>query len=169
MSLDLFICVLFASSLRSPSVFCFFFFNDTATTEIYTLSYTTLFRSGHWRCIDSRPDRKNVTRTRRRYIGPEDQPFPIGRPARIVQVPLLMKLHHCRCAAIGPLGPQISCACRGGRRERHGSAVWCPRGAKIVVSLERQLDARPSVQPLDPDIKGLSISDPRYGEPLPLR
>src|SRR2546422_3391442 len=28
----------------------FFFFNDTATTEIYTLSYTTLFRS-------PRPDR----------------------------------------------------------------------------------------------------------------
>src|SRR5437762_7661070 len=30
------------------SIFCFlffFFFNDTATTEIYTLSYTTLFRS----------------------------------------------------------------------------------------------------------------------------
>src|SRR5690349_22163076 len=27
------------------SFFCFFFFNDTATTEIYTLSYTTLFRS----------------------------------------------------------------------------------------------------------------------------
>src|SRR5688572_31228262 len=28
---------------------CFFFFNDTATTEIYTLSYTTLFRSsGRW-------------------------------------------------------------------------------------------------------------------------
>src|SRR2546426_5765909 len=25
----------------------FFFFNDTATTEIYTLSYTTLFRSRH--------------------------------------------------------------------------------------------------------------------------
>src|SRR5690349_22214903 len=25
--------------------FCFFFFNGTATTEIYTLSYTTLFRS----------------------------------------------------------------------------------------------------------------------------
>src|SRR5580765_3979759 len=32
----------------SPSLlekFIFFFFNDTATTEIYTLSYTTLFRS----------------------------------------------------------------------------------------------------------------------------
>src|SRR2546425_12821843 len=26
--------------------FFFFFFNDTATTEIYTLSHTTLFRSG---------------------------------------------------------------------------------------------------------------------------
>src|SRR2546422_11563006 len=25
----------------------FFFFNDTATTEIYTLPYTTLFRSHH--------------------------------------------------------------------------------------------------------------------------
>src|SRR5690349_9259654 len=28
-----------------PSFFFFFFFNDTATTEIYTLPYTTLFRS----------------------------------------------------------------------------------------------------------------------------
>src|SRR5256885_17272489 len=27
------------------SISFFFFFNDTATTEIYTLSYTTLFRS----------------------------------------------------------------------------------------------------------------------------
>ena len=125
--------------------------------------------NGHRRCIDSRPDRKNVTRTRRRYVGPEDQPLRIGRPARIVQAPLLMKLHHCRCAAIGPLGPQIGCACRVVRRERHGSAVWCPRGAKIVVSLERQRDTRPSVEPLDPDIHGLSISDPRYGEPLPVR
>src|SRR2546427_11536121 len=30
--------------VRFSAVF-FFFFNDTATTEIYTLSYTTLFRS----------------------------------------------------------------------------------------------------------------------------
>src|SRR6266446_8150681 len=29
----------------SNILFFFFFFNDTATTEIYTLSYTTLFRS----------------------------------------------------------------------------------------------------------------------------
>src|SRR5437868_9728377 len=28
-----------------PSSFWYFFFNDTATTEIYTLSLTTLFRS----------------------------------------------------------------------------------------------------------------------------
>src|SRR5437588_6327801 len=28
-----------------PDLSFFFFFNDTATTEIYTLSYTTLFRS----------------------------------------------------------------------------------------------------------------------------
>src|SRR5438445_13168082 len=53
----------FATALRiAPSVWLlarsrfvvsdYFFFNDTATTEIYTLSYTTLFRS---RC-DRRPD-----------------------------------------------------------------------------------------------------------------
>src|SRR5258708_17753491 len=34
-----------ARTLRRPSTSSFFFFNDTATTEIYTLSYTTLFRS----------------------------------------------------------------------------------------------------------------------------
>src|ERR1041384_2411206 len=32
-------------SLHLAIVYVFFFFNDTATTEIYTLSYTTLFRS----------------------------------------------------------------------------------------------------------------------------
>src|SRR5258707_9933536 len=32
--------------MRSSTSYCFFFFfNDTATTEIYTLSLTTLFRS----------------------------------------------------------------------------------------------------------------------------
>src|SRR5437667_9515508 len=31
--------------LLSVHLFFFFFFNDTATTEIYTLSLTTLFRS----------------------------------------------------------------------------------------------------------------------------
>src|SRR5688572_32692527 len=31
--------------MRLYSTFLYFFFNDTATTEIYTLSYTTLFRS----------------------------------------------------------------------------------------------------------------------------
>src|SRR5438045_9620574 len=37
----------------SAFLFRFFFFNDTATTEIYTLSYTTLFRS----TPHPRPDR----------------------------------------------------------------------------------------------------------------
>ena len=38
--LFLFVCLFFLFCL-----FLFFFFNDTATTEIYTLSLTTLFRS----------------------------------------------------------------------------------------------------------------------------
>src|SRR6267142_6263410 len=41
----------------------FFFFNDTATTEIYTLSYTTLFRSG------PRAGRRRVATAKR----PEDR------------------------------------------------------------------------------------------------
>src|SRR2546429_9798243 len=35
----------FDSCCCGSAIFFFFFFNDTATTEIYTLSYTTLFRS----------------------------------------------------------------------------------------------------------------------------
>src|SRR2546429_9282366 len=38
---------LVSTSLHLRQVFFFFFFNDTATTEIYTLSYTTLFRSAY--------------------------------------------------------------------------------------------------------------------------
>src|SRR5688572_33422661 len=34
------------SGIACHDKFFFFFFNDSATTEIYTLSYTTLFRSG---------------------------------------------------------------------------------------------------------------------------
>src|SRR5438034_9903827 len=36
----------------------FFFFNDTATTEIYTLSYTTLFRSIGGAAAGPRPGRR---------------------------------------------------------------------------------------------------------------
>src|SRR6185312_16599408 len=36
-------------------LYSFFFFNDTATTEIYTLSLTTLFRSRSSRHAGSRP------------------------------------------------------------------------------------------------------------------
>src|SRR5688572_31764912 len=37
--------VVFFRTLRYSSFCFFFFFNDTATTEIYTFPYTTLFRS----------------------------------------------------------------------------------------------------------------------------
>src|SRR5256885_7131034 len=42
---SLFIPVFALFELSLLSIFFFFFFNDTATTEIYTLSLTTLFRS----------------------------------------------------------------------------------------------------------------------------
>src|SRR5688572_31335951 len=42
--------------------FCFFFFfNDTAPTEIYTLSYTTLFRSPDGRLLFSNPKAREIT------------------------------------------------------------------------------------------------------------
>src|SRR2546430_17379315 len=41
------VCVGF-SAMR-PVMSVIFFFNETATTEIYPLSYTTLFRSAHGR------------------------------------------------------------------------------------------------------------------------
>src|SRR2546427_7916288 len=52
---DLFTLVHKLSDLVLASNLFFFFFNDTATTEIYTLSYTTLFRSPSFRA--SRPTR----------------------------------------------------------------------------------------------------------------
>src|SRR5258708_11073470 len=38
-------CILLCGCYQLSSVSSFFFFNDTATTEIYTFPYTTLFRS----------------------------------------------------------------------------------------------------------------------------
>src|SRR5947199_9944996 len=44
--MSMFYSVIFFLTCYSSFFFSFFFFfNDTATTEIYTLSYTTLFRS----------------------------------------------------------------------------------------------------------------------------
>src|SRR2546430_10100161 len=59
----------------------FFFFNDTATTEIYTLSHTTLFRSRFkgsrcvvpWRARDVRP-----VLLRRRASRPQLKHDPLG-------------------------------------------------------------------------------------------
>src|SRR2546422_3807272 len=55
-------------------IFLFFFFNDTATTEIYTLSYTTLFRSLRARARDGRHD--VAGEQRRQVLGraPERRP-----------------------------------------------------------------------------------------------
>src|SRR6202041_4210551 len=41
-------------------LFFSFFFNDTATTEIYTLSYTTLFRSARMAKLADAADLKSV-------------------------------------------------------------------------------------------------------------
>src|SRR5438445_13690786 len=72
---NLFACIcplsiLFSILLSFHYSFFFFFFNDTATTEIYTLSYTTLFRSTsrYWPARGSRspaPRRAPASRSRR--------------------------------------------------------------------------------------------------------
>src|SRR5215510_15246427 len=57
--------------MRSSSA-SFFFFNDTATTEIYTLPYTTLFRSPPQRPRRARLDRQSA----------QDQRLARRRPVR---------------------------------------------------------------------------------------
>src|SRR2546423_494011 len=102
----------------------------------------------------------------------EEQPFPVGRPAWVVQIPLPTELYHCSCAAVSPGRREIDAAGSVGRGERHRSAVWCPCGAKIVVPLEGQLDTWASVEPLDPNIDGPSgvrMGNSRDGELLPIR
>src|SRR6266511_712189 len=63
----IYFAALFLLSISIPSLlfFFFFFFNDPATTEIYTLSYTTLFRSSPARSAAGRSYR------RRRPLGRE--------------------------------------------------------------------------------------------------
>src|SRR5439155_20961566 len=50
-----------------PSFFSFFFFTVTPPSEIYTLSYTTLFRSSRPRRCRSRCDRLRGERHERRH------------------------------------------------------------------------------------------------------
>src|SRR5438067_3141174 len=52
------------AEVLSGSLLTFFFFTDTATTEIYTLSHTTLFRSVH-----AGDDPLRLLHTRRRLVG----------------------------------------------------------------------------------------------------
>src|SRR2546422_1913002 len=56
----------------------FFFFNDTATTEIYTLSYTTLFRSPSPR----QPEHGESCRDDRHHDDGDDEPSASGRSVR---------------------------------------------------------------------------------------
>src|SRR6266571_4648027 len=48
-------CILYMSPSEMQSFTPFFFLNDTAPTEIYTLSYTTLFRSPAGRGCEASP------------------------------------------------------------------------------------------------------------------
>src|SRR2546430_17263756 len=44
----MFLCIFFFSILLSTTIFFFFFFNDTATTEIYTLSLHDALPISRW-------------------------------------------------------------------------------------------------------------------------
>src|SRR3712207_9085803 len=63
---------------RSVSIFLFFFFNDTATTEIYTLSLHDALPICHRSRPPSRPSRRPSRRSRR----PSRPPRPPSRPSR---------------------------------------------------------------------------------------
>src|SRR6266480_5764022 len=53
--------------IYAPLALIFFFFNDTATTEIYTFPYTTLFRSRARPLLRNYPELpRNAPRCRRR-------------------------------------------------------------------------------------------------------
>src|SRR2546426_6831529 len=61
-----------------PLLFFFFFFNDTATTEIYTLSLTTLFRS-----LILEGESNDVTFEARYFFG---EPVANGKVTYVVQI-----------------------------------------------------------------------------------
>src|SRR5690348_1378744 len=81
---------------------CLFFFHDTATTAIYTLSYTTLFRSG--------PHRSGLGPDRRAHLGrglsgaEEDAE---ETPARLFQGELLLRLRGVRRQAGDRMRPRL--------------------------------------------------------------
>src|SRR5574340_735195 len=105
----------------------FFFFNDTATTEIYTLSYTTLFRSapreeGTWR---------GRSRRGRRRTGDGAGKPDGGRPTRV--------------------GPHLG-ALRANRRG-HG-ASWVPPPATVPGERQRGVVLRGGRAPCRSELQG---------------
>jgi len=95
--------------------------------------------------------------------------FPSGDQRGLYKVPLFLQLQHCPCAAIGPLCPEIDGAFRMGGRERHRLAVRFPRLLKVAfLSITSQLDAPPSIQPLDPDLRRLGVDAPGHCQPHPV-
>src|SRR5215216_6133243 len=85
--------------------FFFFFFNDTATTEIYTLPYTTLFRAGgvpracNWAGLRTRAPVRPTPRARRAHRRPaagaiaRNHVHPRGRRLVVPHRPRLPRVH----------------------------------------------------------------------------
>src|SRR3712207_6904205 len=69
----------------------FFFFNDTATTEIYTLPYTTLFRSAGPRLVDPVPAGHGF---HPRRVGRQRLQFALDGGYFLVQAGVDGPLHH---------------------------------------------------------------------------
>src|SRR5256885_15880186 len=100
---------------RRPLLCFFFFFNDTATTEIYTLSLTTLFRSP----FTTRP-RSTPSCSRR-------------QPIRCARSPLTPSIW-------GPRSAPSPCCTAGGRTrsEEHTSELQSPCNLVCRLLLEKK-------------------------------
>src|SRR2546430_10279450 len=105
----------------------FFFFNDTATTEIYTLSYTTLFRSAAARAGEGTVPRTADGRA-------HGVRAPVGRaPARAGGAP---------CEVVGRGGAAHEAALRGLRFDFRGERL-----SEGLIRATKRLDSparRPS-------------------------
>src|SRR5688572_32810188 len=65
----------------STSLFIFFFFNDTATTEIYTLSLHDALPISIWRTAASRGAHRGIAPASRRNPEVRSAPAPLGSQA----------------------------------------------------------------------------------------
>src|SRR5947199_4256690 len=94
----------------------FFFFNDTATTEIYTLSYTTLFRSPS--------NAHNVARgPRSRIVGKDHS---------------RARIHIPRTGIAGAILHHVRTACKGLSSAPRASSRSCPAPSEARSSAQRR-------------------------------